>query len=339
MLGGKFISKGQYGCIFSPDLKCKDDSTYIAEPGNDLSYSKIIETKYANKEYAIAKRISKIAMWRNYFVISESMCNPSETQTEKDLPKCKLLYESDLSKFKLLKMPYGGMPLSSFATTLDTFDFMAFVKHLIEAGALLNLYGIIHRDLHNGNILVDKYNVPRIIDFNLTVMYDDDVDLRHQHSVDLFQEPPDSTLINAMTIGNYDINNVIKSIINKKYIISKIEQILGISKEHMLNRLEDYYNRDLYDLTEKEWFKMYWRTIDSWAIGVIILELFNNLSYLTKYSNILQNNKNILFPILRKMCAVNPIDRIDCVQALKYLDPTNSIIVNQSGRWLSIIEK
>lgn len=338
MLGGKFISKGQYGCIFSPDLKCKDDSTYIAEPGNDLSYSKIIETKYAIKEYTIAKRISKIAMWRNYFVISESMCNPSEIQTEKELPKCKLLYESDLSKFKILKMPYGGMPLSSFSTNMDTFNFMAFVKHLFEAGALLNLYGIIHRDLHNGNILIDKYNVPRIIDFNLAVIYDSDIHLRHQHSIHMFHESPDATLINAMSLGNYNIDNVIISIINKKYIISKIEKILGISKEHMLNRLQDYYNKDLYNLTEKEWFQMYWRTIDSWAIGVIVLELFTNLSYLTKYSNILQTNKNILFPILRKMCAVNPIDRIDCVQALKELDPTNSIIVNQSKKWLSIIE-
>jgi len=335
MLGGKFVSKGQYGCIYTPVLKCKDTPIELDDT-SDLTYSKIIKTKYAYSEFLISQRIGKIPTWRNYFVISESICTPSETQTENYKLKCDMI--KDISDYKILKMRYGGLPLSRFSTKLESFDFLQFSKHLIEAGALLNLYGVIHRDLHFGNILVDKYNVPRIIDFNLTILYDANVYLRHYHSIGFFQESPDITIINAMELGNYNIDDVITSIIKDKSIINKIQNILGVSKDVMLTKLLDSYNTELHNLDEQAWFKKYWRTMDSWSIGVVILEFYSNLSFSNRYSNTLTSYNKILFPILRKMCEVSPSDRFDCVQALNMLDPKNPIVTGERGRvWLNAL--
>ena len=209
--GGKLIDEGLYGCIFSPPLTCKDKPKQIAHTSDILDYSKIIDTKYAEREFSIAKTISKIPLWKNYFLISESICTPANKQKDKDFNDCSVLQDEKLSNFKILKMPYGGQPLNVYRFNVQTLDFMAFVKHIIEAGALLNLFGIVHRDIHHGNILVDENDVPRIIDFNLSIFVEKEITssmLKHQYSYQTSQEPPDSTLVNAIQLG-YKPDNII----------------------------------------------------------------------------------------------------------------------------------
>jgi serine/threonine protein kinase len=337
--GGKFIDEGLYGCIFSPALKCKDKPRQIAQPSDDLSYSKIIVSKYAEREFSVAKTISKIPLWKNYFIVSESICTPAPRQTDKDLVECTALDDHSLNDFKILKMPFGGTPLNTYRFNLSTFDFMAFIKHFIEAGALLNLFGIVHRDIHHGNILVDKHDVPRIIDFNLSIFVEQPITssaLKHQYSYVTAQEPPDSTLVNAVVMG-YKPENVIDSIVLKKPIIRKIVNILGGSRDEMLRSLQLFYynNRDGRAANDVDWFTNYWRTIDSWAIGVNILDLISKLSLWPEFSKILRRDKEKLFPVLKKMCAVSPSERIDCVQALNYLDPNNFIIRKYAKSWLA----
>jgi hypothetical protein len=45
-----------------------------------------------------------------------------------------------------------------------------------------------------------------------------------------------------------------------------------------------------------------------------------------------------LNPILRKMCAIHPVDRIDCVEALEMLDPNNFVLRNYGKAWLEKIK-
>jgi serine/threonine protein kinase len=339
LLGGKFIDEGLYGCIFSPALKCKDKPRQIASPSDDLSYSKLIVSKYAEREFSVAKTISKIPLWKNYFIVSESICSPDKKQTDKGLVDCTVLDDHSLNEFKILKMPFGGTPLNTYRFDLQTFDFMYFIKHFIEAGALLNLFGIVHRDIHHGNILVDTNDVPRIIDFNLSIFVEQKVTssaLKHQYSYVTAQEPPDSTLVNAVSLG-YKPNIIIESIVLKKPIIKKIINTLDVSREDMLKSLELFYytNKDGRASSDVEWFTNYWRTIDSWAVGVNILDLIGKLSLWPEFSKILRKNKDKLFPVLRKLCAVSPSERIDCVQALNYLDPNNFIIRKYAKSWLA----
>lgn len=338
--GGKIFDEGMYACIFTPSLECKPKTREgLVEDGAELPLSKLILKDEAEHEYSISKVIRQIPLWKNYFVVSESICEPAQQQKDKELKDCEILESHKLSDFRILTMPYGGVPLNLYKIDLAKLDFMAFIIHFIEAGALLNLFGIIHRDIHQGNILVDDEHVPRIIDFNLAVFAQKTVtagSLSHTYNVVTGQEPPDSTLVNAIRLGHSG-ERVIDSIINKKPIMRKIRTILGISAMEQLQSLEKFYldSRSVKSGNLVKWFNNYWRTIDSWAIGVNIIMFISKLSLWPEFSSTLKRVRPKLFPVLRGLCEVSPVKRLDCVQALNILSP-NSFIIRKYGKaWLS----
>jgi serine/threonine protein kinase len=340
--GGKLFDEGMYGCIFTPPLKCKDAKKQYDESNSSLS--KLIIKEYADKEWSIMAKIKKIPIWKNYFIVSEPPCIPAPIQKERDLALCPPLTNSNykLSDFRILTMPYGGTPLTSYRINLAKFDFMGFVIHFIEAGSLLNLFGIVHRDIHQGNILVDNEQVPRIIDYNLSILVESSVtlgELKHKYEPNLAQEPPDSTLVNAVQQG-YNYERVINSIIIRKQILKKIRNILGVTMEEQQSSLESWYIKSKAAKMGDEvgWFNNYWRTIDSWAIAVNIIDLINKLSLWPEFSATLNKVRSKLFPVLRLMCEVNPKQRIDCVQALNMLAPNSFIIRKYSKNWLAKVD-
>ena len=300
--------------------------------------SKIIDKEDAEVEMNIANIIRKLPLWKNYFAVAESICEPSEKQTDKDITKCEFLTNKSISKFRLLSMTHRGTPWYTYRFDNSTFDFMSFVSHLIEAGALLTLFGIVHRDLHQGNIIIDDENVPRIIDFNLAVLKNSKFtssDLIHTYNINTTQEPPDSTLVNAITLG-YVGENVIQSLVYKKLIVKKISSVLGISHNEMIDSLQQLIGISSPIQTGNivEWMTHYWTTVDSWAIGVLIVQFISNYSLWPSFAPVLKKHSSKLFPLLRRMCAVSPIQRVDCIQALYYLNPNHFIIRSYGKKWI-----
>lgn len=344
--GGNIQGEGLYGCTFIPPLRCKPNTIQSFDQYDEDQFSeqlsKIILKDDADIEFAISKIIHKIPLYKNYFAVSETICEPTREQKDKQLYHCPLLKDTSLSQTRLLIMPFAGKQLNDVQFDLQHFDFMNFITHLISAGALLNLFGIVHRDLHQANILVDSHNIPRIIDFNLSIptrFVQLDVSMiSHRYDYKISQEPPDSTLVNAIAHHHKPIE-VIQSICFKKPIIKKISMLLGISTKDMYNSLYQFYrkSKSVKDGDLVKWFKLYYRTIDSWAIGITIVDLIRKMSLWSSFSGILQKHKSKLFPLLRKMCAVSPLERIDCVQALHYLDPNHFIIRKYGKQWLSIV--
>jgi serine/threonine protein kinase len=338
--GGKLFDEGLYGCIFTPPLICKDGTKQvIGEDNNKIVLSKLISSSDAKVEYSVSSFIHKIPLWKNYFIVSESICTPASVQKDKELNNCSVLNDYKLSELKILNMPYGGTPLNTYKFNMANLDFMKFIIHFIEAGALLNIFGIVHRDIHQGNILVDDNEVPRIIDFNLVISANSTVTndkLRHKYSYTIAQEPPDSTLVNAVMLG-YNPEKVIDSIIEKKPICKKIRTILGISELEMHQELDEYYLKSKSAKTgdSAKWFQSNWRTIDSWAVGVNIVDLISKFSLWPEFSAKLKPVRAKLFPVLKRLCSVSPLHRIDCVQALNKLNP-NSFIIRRYGKaWLA----
>lgn len=337
--GGKLFDEGMYGCIFTPPLECKNKMKKSFDETDFPALSKLILTDAANIEYAISKVIRQIPLWKNYFVVSESICEPALIQKDKELYDCSVIDDHKLSDFRILNMPYGGVPLNTYRINLQSLDFMAFITHFIESIALLNLFGIVHRDIHQGNILVDNNEVPRIIDFNLAIPVESKVTsnkLRHKYDYITAQEPPDSTLVNAVMLG-FNADSIIETIIDKKPILKKIRSVLGITSREQLESLEKFYqdSKSVKIGDSVKWFNTYWRTIDSWAVGVNIVDLITKLSLWPEFSTTLKKISPRLFPVLRRLCAVSPLNRIDCVQALNYLKP-NSFIIRRYGKaWLN----
>ena len=337
--GGHLMDEGMYGCIFTPSLVCKRKAEQ-PRPSTDSTplLSKIINRDDAEIEMNIANIIRKLPLWKNYFAVAESICEPDAKQVDKDMEKCAVLKNKSISTFRLLSMTHRGTPWHTYKFDNSTFNFMAFVSHLIEAGALLTLFGIVHRDLHQGNIIIDDENVPRIIDFNLAVLKNAKItssDLVHTYNINTTQEPPDSTLVNAIALG-YIGENVIQSLVYKKTIIKKISSILGISTQAMIESLEQLIgiSSPIQTGNSVDWMAHYWATIDSWAIGVLIIQFISNYSLWPSFAPVLKKHSSTLFPLLRRMCAVSPIQRIDCIQALYYLNPNHFIIRTYGKAWI-----
>jgi hypothetical protein len=342
VVGGKLIDEGLYGCIFMPPLECKPGSRRGSletdKDGLHPPLSKLILKDDAEMEFSISKMIRKIPLWRNYFVVSETICDPAPIQKDKDISKC-IDKPQLIVNYRVLTMPYGGQSMSTFRFNIKGFDFMSFIKHFLECGALLNLFGVVHRDIHQGNILIDNAFVPRIIDFNLAIPVNSNVvaeDLSHKYEYSIAQEPPDSALVNAIA-HNIKADKVINDVIYKRPTMKQIKNLLGITSQAMADELEEFYlkSKSVKAGNSARWFELYWRTIDSWAFGVNLIDLISRLSLWPEFSVVWKGMQGKVMPILRRLCAVSPLQRIDCVQALNYLDPSSFIIRKYGRAWLA----
>jgi hypothetical protein len=282
-IGGRLVAQGNSGCVFTPALHCKYKKDEPKPEKGEQILTKLINEYDAKFEYTISTIIRGIPLWKNYFSVALSMCEPSTKQTEKDLPDCKPLEKKSISNFRLLPITYAGLQIFRYKFPLATFDMMSFFTHLIGAGALLVRFGVVHTDLHMGNIMVDEHTIPRIIDFNLAIIKEQArvEDITHAYGVIWSQEPPDETLINAIAHG-YKSNNVIPSIILKKPIMKKIRSMLSITNETMIEQLEQFAatSASIISGDVLGWFKNYWRVIDSWAIGAVIVDLLSSFSFI-----------------------------------------------------------
>jgi hypothetical protein len=181
--------------------------------------------------------------------------------------------------------------------------------------------------------------VPRIIDYNLSIIVGENITektLQHKYDYNLAQEPPDSTLVNAVALG-YNYQKVIDSIVQKRSIMKKIRNILGVTEIEQAASLEAFYwkSKSLKTGNQVMWFNNYWRKIDAWAFGVNIIDLISKLSLWPEFTPVLKKNSPKLFPVLKKLCATSPKERCDCVQALNYLNPNSFIIRKYAKPWLA----
>lgn len=336
--GGKLYDQGAYGCVFTPPLICKDDDG----SREDSKIDKLISVKDANEEFRIGSIIRRLPLWKNYFIVAEKMCVPAarKNQVEPDLNKCKILNTVGLEGYRLLRMRFGGVPLDIYKMNIRAHRFEDFATHLLEAGAMLALFGIVHRDLHFGNVLVDNENVPRIIDFNLSLDIRKPIDNRnliHSFSVNYVQEPPDYCLINGVVHG-LDGYDIIEKLLSDRKELNRIVSVLGVSKDNMRMQISDFY-RNSNIVQQRDiigWFRKYWATVDAWAIGVILTHLAGGLIMWDHFrkEEWQKGLGNRLVPILRDMCNFNPMGRLNCVEALARFDPENYIIKKYGGAWI-----
>lgn len=341
--GGKLYDQGGYGCVFIPPLTCAPGSEVGESSKNGvIEIDKLLPEDEAQVEYSIAERIHHIPLWRNYYLVSTSMCTPAprNQQTEPDLDKCKVLEGENFNHFKLIRMPFGGRPLSQVSIKFSGKVMYDFIVHLLEGVTLLQLFGIVHKDLHQGNILVDNVNVPRVIDFNLSINTRSKVNTRellHKISMGLFHEPPDSCLLNAVAQGK-DGFAVIDKLMNERNSLNKIQALLGVSKIDMREQLTYFYthSKAAQQGDYVKWFYTYWPTIDSWAVGMNIIYLItDNMLWSDFRDSDYVGYEKLLLGIVRDMVCMNPMKRIDCVQALARLDADNYIIRKYAKQWLA----
>lgn len=340
------LQQGVYGCIFTSKLQCKKNTTVAVDPAKDTSagtkVNKLLFIDDANTEIEISRRINQIPYAKHYFIVSESICEPAASQTETGLNECSVIEGRSLTDFRILSIPYGGVDLKQYKPDVSRFSLTYLFSHLVEAGALMSLFGIVHGDLHEGNIVMDHHGVPRIIDFNISfyALHREETlrKLPHVHNLEIVQESPDYVLVNAIS-SQMDPYQVMDSIITKKVGLSHITSILSYRESEMKKDLYEFYHQSESAKSGNliEWFDSHWHTMDSWAIAYMIIQKWKSMMVFPSFTEKVEKDpkKDRMVAVLQKMTNLNPFRRIDCVQALAEWNPSHHILnLPVAKKWL-----
>lgn len=231
--GGAPFVQGGFGCIFSPALRCKDSektsNSHYENDKKDKFVSKLIETKYAKREYDYVLKIKKKLDHlpediKKYLSIDDfTICDPAPL-TKSDAMGIEVVcdtilsYVSDsktktpvtsknindnLDKFKIINMPKLGDSLHAYIknTKLSTKELIflnnIIIKFVSAVIPSMNRAGVIHGDLKSANILFsDKIQVPVLIDWGLSYLVSHDESVPEDlFGLDMQYQHPFSTIL------------------------------------------------------------------------------------------------------------------------------------------------
>jgi serine/threonine protein kinase len=357
MEGGRILgSPGGYGCAFRPPLRCQSGNI----PKNKiLKVGKITEKQEAEREIQTANRLRLFPLAPNYFLLPDpDSCSlaPPKKQTEPDLSIC---LQSDFArktpfhKLKQIFSPYGGISLftSLQRSNFDPrgFDFFDCMRHLLELGATLAVNGVIHFDLHPGNILLDTKKVPRAIDFGRS-LFSDQINkqtvhdrifgilfLRNDlHPFIINQQPPELDVLQAIQAG-FSRKEASRLTLLHIPALRLIQSILYVPFSTSYEELSDF-SRTSKAIEEKDMvglWKTYWPQFDAWSIGILLLQILKQQLLFPDFQTQWETRKESTIKTLRGLLHVSPYKRFDCVKALKEYDPDNAWLHRYGADWLS----
>lgn len=185
--GGIPIFAGAQGCVFKPALKCNDQP----RNDNDGTVSKLEERINAEAEMREYEQIKQYLMqikdYPQYFSVQAHLCEPDALEP-RDLHKFDDVcinfkmqglnisaanVNDNLGKLRMINMPDLGIDLTQWMdqSAINADRICKLNEHvsnlLIHAVGPMNRLGVIHNDLKSENIMIDRNNHSRIIDWGL----------------------------------------------------------------------------------------------------------------------------------------------------------------------------
>lgn len=376
MEGGRFISAGSYSCIFTPPLLCKNG---LKKNANMIG--KVTTIQEMKQELEISKRVRSFPLAKNYFVVAEpESCEllPAEKQKDPGILTCLEShpefhqYKDTMGemfppfKVRQIFQPFGGDKevhqyvhnLKAGRIQIPSSNYFKIIEHLLEAGSVLLLIRMCHYDLHPANLLVDKKNVIRIIDFGLSfnpdsidkdtvkkrekpLLFRSENSLEPVHDAVLNMEPPELALTSAKQM-EIPMSEAIPKLVKGRTIFRMMETYLGRSLNTSAQELQSFVKTSKSFQTEDNvtLWKTYWPGFDAWAIGCICLDFLSSFLYNKNFiEGSYRQQKPFITNAIRGLLHPNPKKRLDCLEALAVLNP-NSTFVERFGRdWLEARKK
>jgi hypothetical protein len=320
--GGSIIGQGSYGCVFDPPLKCDKSINKSGKVG------KVTSVNEATTEYIISSHLKTLPYANEYFVLVDDTCipKPRSNQDDKTISKCKTLESVKIPTRIQMILPFGGQSLVQIKKTYTMDEFYNLGKHLLEAGTLLLLGGLVHSDIHSGNVVISNGTL-RLIDYGKSWFPNNLVDyntLINEFNPRPMAGTPEENIISAyMTEINIDF--ALAKITDEKIVLSYIYKLTGKTPDSQINELRQFIRSSL-AFREKNWqsfYKIYWRKLDAWGIGSVLINNFINT--LIIHDSSYSTNK-LLLSIIVGLCSIDPGVRLDACEALELWAPDSKIL-------------
>ena len=348
MEGGRLLDQGTYGCVFDPPLRCKDGALQPSKGKRILG--KVSEREDILHERDAALYLSKIPNFDKYFVLVNvaSECDPvpAQKQKERELFKCDVIRKVGLDSLEHYTVEYGGVIINKLMKQVQgrTFPLVNFVTRILEIGTVMALNGFVHYDIHSGNILLDeKTMMPRLIDFGMcfrsTEINKTIVDWRWKRYApehgSFGIEPTEISVATGLRNGR-TAKQALYDSIKYKNSLKAAERMLGMSRMKQARDFTNFWNTSAAAKTQ-DWvamFKTYWPAFDAWGFGVYLLGIFQVLAGLPETGEF-KSNQGRFKELLRGLLRIDPLRRIDCVEALSTWDPENALLDSAAAKsWL-----
>jgi hypothetical protein len=346
--GGKLLGQGVYGCVFDPPLKCTKRKRIVPKQGQAKgqtlhSVGKITSLESGLKEQTMTEQLAKAPNADKYFVLLEEICVPEarSKQQEPDLPKCSFVKDVLLPNQAQLIMPFGGQPIRFVPRIPSRIDLYKMGQHILEAGTLLLMQKVVHRDIHPMNILVDSPTTCKLIDFGMAWRPDlitMGTNLGLQFDPAFMQEPPELTYGNGI-LANVPEPVIFARIFDKKRELALIQTVLGISKDAQINRLKTFLkeSKSIQERNAFVFFKLYWSKFDAWAIGANLLALWTDFMYEPSFEQqpVYKFKKQTVLQVLKGLMDCDAARRFDCAEALAIWAPDSPVLQQANVKaWL-----
>lgn len=348
--GSRLGAESKYGCAFQkPLLPCKSGQPIDATHPENVT--KIAAKEDLQPEVLVGNLLREYKIASNYFVVPrKGICKPSARifQLDKSTQDCEIIQKKGVDRLFMIQMPFGGnATVGAFFKDVRkfnpaTFDFYEYGRHLIEAIALATLKGVVHRDLHSANILIDGNNVPRLIDFGLSYIHgitDPRDILDFSFNPRFPQRPPEIELWLAKE-DHVPISTAVDRILNEKRGLVQISLNSGQNPFQQRTELIRYANGNREYIAGKmdEWMETYWPYYDAWAIGNMLLSQYSNiiLNPLTGRNKAFQLKRAVMLRTMRALTRLSPTERVDAVFALQMWAPNSPILrIKAAQDWLT----
>jgi serine/threonine protein kinase len=284
---------------------------------------KILREKDATVELKISTVLQSIPDWKHYFILQEqAKCDASNFARARVTlaDDCAIMSRAKDEDLIQLISSYGGKTLFDTAIT-HSFQYEAALRHMLEGCVRLEQAGVCHFDLHEGNVVVGSGGVLRLIDFGASILGDattEKVVRDHQYSFspEYPPQPPEMSVQNGV-VGGVNFEDCIRKTIEEKRAFRLAETYLGQSREASRAALREFWVTSGEALARDwvEFYKLYWRKWDSWAIGVMFLGIARRgrIDIPAKVR-----------PVLRGLLMASPVNRLTAAQGLALLGLSSS---------------